>query len=75
MIYCHSCDKDYSHKFIMKHYTSERHLKKAFEIKHIEKHKQILLEDIVNVFANLFERHIRKFKYFLLYAKLLIENI
>ena len=69
MTYCHSCDKDYSRKYIRKHYSSEKHLKKTFEIKHIERHKKILVKDIVSVFSDLFKKHKRKFNYFFTICK------
>ena len=70
MKYCHSCDIDYSGTYIRKHYRSDKHLKKTFEIKHVERHKNILVKDIDSVFSDLFEKHKRKFKYFFIICKI-----
>ena len=70
MTYCHSCDKDYSRKYIRKHYSSERHLKKTFDIKHIKRHEKILVKDIDSVYSDLFKKHKRKFIYFIIICKI-----
>ena len=70
MKYCHSCDRDYSDAYIRKHYRSDNHLKKTFEIKHIEKHKKILVKDIDSVFSDFYKKHKRKFNYFCIICKI-----
>ena len=75
MKYCLSCDIDYSATYIRKHYRSDKHLMKTFEIKRIEGHKNILVKDIDSVFSDLFEKHKRKFKYFFIICKIINKKL
>ena len=70
MKYCQSCDREYSDAFINKHYSSDKHLKKTFEIKNTHKLKNIPVNDIDIIRFNLFEEYKQKFIYFLIICKI-----
>ena len=74
MKYCHSCDMYYPDTYIKKHYLTNKHLNKVFEIKHIEKHENIFVKDIESGFCDLFNKHKRKFNYYLSRPKPMLET-
>ena len=69
MRHCQNCDRDYSDKYFRKHCRSNKHLKKAFEVKYIYKSKNILVNEIDNTLSNLINKHKRNFHSFLIVCK------
>ena len=70
MRYCHKCDRDYSDNYFGKHCRSNKHIKKAFEVKYIYKSENILVNEIDNTLSNINKKHGRKFHSFLIVCKI-----
>ena len=66
---CLNCDREYSDKYFRKHCHSNKHIKKAFEIKYICKKENMLVNEIDNTLSNIIKKHRRKFHYFLIVCK------
>ena len=70
MRHCKNCNKDYSDKYFRKHCRSNKHLKKAYEVKYIYKTENILVAEIDNTLSNIVKEHKRKFHSFLIVCKI-----
>ena len=70
MRHCQSCNRDYSDKYFRKHCHTNSHLKKAFEVKYIDKTENILVNEIDNTLSNIIKKHKRKFRSFLIVCKI-----
>ena len=67
---CLNCNRDYSDKFFRKHCRSNKHMKKAFEVKYIYKKENILVNEVDNTLSNIINKHKRKFYSFLIVCKI-----
>ena len=70
MKHCQNCNRDYSDKYFRKHSRSNKHLKKAFEVKYIYKTENILVNEIDNTLSNTINKHKRKFHSVLIVCKI-----
>ena len=70
MGHCRYCGRDCSGKYFRKHSRSNKHIKKAFEVKYIYKTENILVNEIDDALANIINKHKRKFQYFLIVCKI-----
>ena len=64
MKHCQNCNREDSDKNFRKHSRSNKHLKKAFEVKYIYKSENILVNEIDNALSNIISKHRRKFHFF-----------
>ena len=70
MRHCQNCNRKYSDKCFRKHCRSNKHIKKAFEVKYFYKTENILVNEIDNALSNTFNKHKRKFHSFLNVCKI-----
>ena len=65
-----NCDRDYSDKYFRKHYRTNKHIKKAFGVKHIYKKENILVNEVDDTLSKIINKHKRKFQSFLIVCKI-----
>ena len=70
MRHCQKCNRDYSDKYFRKHCRSNKHIKKAFEVKYIYKTENILVNEIDDNLSKIIKKHKRKFHSFLIVCKI-----
>ena len=70
MRHCQVCDKDYTDKFFNRHCRSKIHLKKAFEVKYIQKKENIFVNKIDNILSSIIEKHKNKFHSFFIVCRI-----
>ena len=70
MRHCQNCIRDYSDKYFRKHCRSNKHTKKAFEVKYIYKSENILVNEVDNTLSNINKKQRRKFQSFLIVCKI-----
>ena len=70
MKHCQNCNRDYSDKYFRKHSRSNKHLKKAFEVKYIYKTENIIVNEIDYALSNIINKHRRKFHSILIVCKI-----
>ena len=70
MKHCQSCNRDYSDKYFRKHSRSDKHIKKAFQVRCIYKIENIIVNEIDNTLSNIINKHKRKFHSFLIVCKI-----
>ena len=70
MRHCLNCDRDYSDNYFSKHCRSNKHIKKAFEVKYIYKKENILVNEVDDTLSNIINKHKRKFHSFLIVCKI-----
>ena len=70
MKHCQNCNRDYSDKYFRKHSRSNKHLKKAYEVRYVYKSENILVNEIHDFLSNITNKHRRKFHSFLFVCKI-----
>ena len=70
MRHCQDCDKNYSVKYYTRHFRSNIHLKKAFEVRYVYKEENIFVDEIDNVLSNIIKKHKRKFHTFYILCRI-----
>ena len=70
MRHCQNCNRGYSDNYFRKHFHSNKHIKKAFDFKYIEKSGNILVNEVDNTLSNIIKKHKRKFHSFLFVCKI-----
>ena len=75
MRHCQSCNIDYSDNYFRKHCHSNKHIKKAFEVKYIYKSENIHVNEVDNTPSNIMNKHKRKFHSFLIVCKINSKKI
>ena len=71
MRHCLNCNRDYSDKYFRKHSRSNKHIKKAFQVKYICKKENILVNEIDNNLPDIIDEHKQKFQSFLVVCKII----
>ena len=75
MKHCQNCNRDYSDKYFRKHSRSNKHLKKAYEVRYVYKSENILVIEIDDFLSNIINKHRRKFHSFLIVCKIINKKI
>ena len=70
MRHCQNCNRHYSDKYFRERCRSNKHIKKAFQVKYKYKTENILFNEIDDTFSDIIEEHRRKFHSFLIVCKI-----